>query len=116
MPPMPPMPTTYWEEPVPGRVFVFSTALAGARVETLTEGLAKAFGVKEGVLVMQVPAGSPAFVSGLREGDVITYAGGTAVTTARQLSVAVVSVDRDNGVKLVIVRDKKQQDLTLRWK
>jgi membrane-associated protease RseP (regulator of RpoE activity) len=114
--PMPPMPPTYWEEPVQGRVFVFSGGLAGARVETLPEWMGKAIGVKVGVVVMQVPAGSPAFVSGLREGDVIISAAGTQVTNARQLTGAVIGVDRDNGVKLVIVRDKKQRDLTLRWR
>jgi membrane-associated protease RseP (regulator of RpoE activity) len=114
-PPPPAMPRS-WEEPVQGRVFVFTTAVAGARVETLSEGLGKAFGLKEGVLVMQVPPGSPAFVSGLRDGDVIISAAGTPVATARQLSNAVVNADREDGVKLVIQRDKKQQDLTLRWK
>lgn len=100
---------------MPGRVFVYR-GLAGARIETLSEGLAKAIGVKQGVVVLQVPPGSPAFVSGLREGDVIVSAEGTAVATAPQLSNTVISVDPESGVKLVIVRDKKQQELTLRWK
>ena len=113
--PVPPIPRN-WEEPPQGAVYVFTTGLAGARVETISEGLGKAFGVKEGVLVLQVPPGSPAFISGLRDGDVIISAAGTAVTTTRQLSRAVFGADRDEGVKLLIVRDKKQQDLVFRWK
>lgn len=114
--PLPPAMATPWEGPVQGRAFVFSAAVAGARVETLSEGLGKAFGVKEGVLVMQAPPGSPAYVSGLRDGDVIISAAGAVVTTARQLSGTVMNADRENGVKIVILRDKKKQDLTLRWK
>ncbi|MEK7402294.1 MAG: PDZ domain-containing protein [Gemmatimonadota bacterium] len=111
----PPPPST-WEEPTQPRVFVFSNAIGGARVESITEGLSRAIGVKEGVLVIQALPGSPAYVSGLRDGDVIISAAGTTVTTARELNRAVFSADRENGVKLVIVREKKQQDVTLRWK
>jgi serine protease Do len=97
-------------------LFVFASAIAGARVESVTEGLGKAFGVKEGVLVIQAPPGSPAYVSGLRDGDVIITAAGTAIANLRQLGGVLSDLDRENGVKLVIVRDKKQQDVMLRFR
>jgi membrane-associated protease RseP (regulator of RpoE activity) len=106
-----------YDEPAPTtRLFVFGNAVAGARVETLNEGLAKAIGAKEGVLVITAPPGSPAYVSGLRDGDVIVSVTGTPVATVRQLSTTLFDSDRENGVKIVILRDKKQQELTLRWK
>ena len=41
---------------------------------------------------------------------------GTPIATVRQLSTTLFDSDRENGVKIVILRDKKQQELTLRWK
>jgi membrane-associated protease RseP (regulator of RpoE activity) len=102
--------------PVPARLFVFGAGVGGARVETLTEGLAKLAGTKEGVMVTVVPPGSPAFFSGLRDGDVIISAAGSVVTSTGELTNALRYADRENGVKLVIVREKKQQDVVLRWK
>ena len=102
--PVPPSPT----------VFMFGSTIYGARLETMSEGLSKALGVKQGVLVIQSIAGSPAFVSGLRDGDVIISASGTSVATVRDLLTIVRTRDGDEGVKLVVLRDKKQQDVTLR--
>ena len=115
--PEPPSASRVFEAPVMTRgMFVFGNAVGGARVETVTEGLGKAIGVKEGVLVIQVPPGSPAYTSGLRDGDVIVSAAGKAVTSVRQLTESLRSTGREDGVKLVVVRDKKQQDVTLRWR
>jgi S1-C subfamily serine protease len=55
-------------------------------------------------------------VSGLRDGDLIISVNGTTVATVRQLSNAVVNADRENGLKVIILREKKQQELTLNWK
>jgi len=117
MAPTPAAPPVAWDErQQPARLFVFASAIAGARVESVTEGLGKAFGVKEGVLVIQAPPGSPAYVSGLRDGDVIITAAGTAIANLRQLGGVLSDLDRESGVKLVIVRDKKQQDVMLRFR
>lgn len=107
--PMVPMP------PMPGSMWIVSDGVAGAKVETLSEGLGKAFGAKTGILVLKASPATPAYRSGLRDGDVILRASGESVSTVRELRAVLQNADQENGVKLVILRDKKQKDLTLRW-
>lgn len=102
---------------VPGvgtSVWVVSDGMGGAKLESITEGLGKALGVASGVLVLKVGPGTPAYKAGLRDGDVILRAAGQSVRTVRELR-AVAEGDREEGVKLVIQRDKRQRELTLRW-
>lgn len=116
--PMPPVPP---QEPVPGTppsrssVWIFNEGVAGAKVETLSEGLGRAVGVKAGVLVIRSAPGTPAFRSGLRDGDVIVRVDGRTVTTVRELRGVLERHDDDSGVKVEIVRERKERDLTLRW-
>jgi hypothetical protein len=115
--PMPPVPP---QEPVPGTppamssVWGFNEGVAGAKVETISEGLGRAVGVKAGVLVIRSAPGTPAFRSGLRDGDVIVRVGGRTVTTVRELRGMLERHD-DDFVRLEIVRERKERDLTLRW-
>lgn len=105
-PPMPPM--------AGAQVWVVSDGMGGAKLESITEGLGKALGVAAGVLVLKVGPGTPAYQSGLRDGDVILRAAGQSVRNVRELRAAAEG-DREEGVKLVIQRDKRQRELTLRW-
>ena len=100
--------------PMPPMVWSFD-GLAGARVETVNEGLGKAIGVPGGVLVIRVAPGTPAYRSGLRDGDVVLRARGQNVSSVRDLRRLVGDGDGEEGIKLVIVRERKQRDLTLRW-
>jgi S1-C subfamily serine protease len=95
-------------------VWIVSDGMGGAKLESITEGLGKALGVSAGVLVLKVGPGTPAYKSGLRDGDVILRAAGRSVRTVRELRAAAEG-DREDGVKLVIQRDKRQRELTLRW-
>jgi hypothetical protein len=120
MPPAPvrvrtPMPAA-GQFPARGMVWVFSEGLAGAHVETISEGLGKTVGVKEGVLVLSVRPGTPAFRSGLRDGDVILRASGRSVSNVRALQRIVAEGEEDGSVTLRIRREKKERDVTLRWK
>jgi C-terminal processing protease CtpA/Prc len=102
--------------PARGMVWVSGEGLAGAHVQTISEGLGRTVGVKEGVLVLSVRPGTPAFRSGLRDGDVIRRASGRSVSNVVALQ-RIVSEGEENGyVILRIRRDKKDRDVTLRWK
>lgn len=89
--------------------------VGGARVETISEGLGKAIGVDEGVLVMRVRPGTPAARAGLRDGDVIVRAGGQKIRSVGELRGVISMGDPEEGVKLLIKRERKEKDVTLRW-
>lgn len=110
--PVPPMAAT--PPAMPGSVWIINDGVGGAKLETINQGLAKTIGVKSGVLVLRVGPGTPAFKSGLRDGDVILRAAGSPVSSVRELR-QFVERENDDGVKLVIQRDRKQRELTLRW-
>lgn len=98
-----------------GFVWTINEGIGGAKLETVTEGLGRALGVRSGVLVVRATTGTPAHESGLRDGDVIIRASGKAVTSIRDLRNAVAWGESEEGVKLVIVRERKQRDVTLHW-
>ena len=99
----------------PRSVWVFQEGIAGAKVETITEGLGRAVGVTSGVLVIRAAPGTPAYESGLRDGDVILTAAGTPVRTVRELRGLLEQDSGEASVKLVIVRERKHRDVMLRW-
>lgn len=111
--------------PLPGRVppalipnFTFGAGLypfAGMEFTALNEDIRDVLGVKpEGVFVTNVVDGSPARLSGLRGGDVLVRADGFKLETPVDL-VQAISEARDQTLTLLVVRKRKQQNLTLRW-
>lgn len=98
----------------PTAFYWFGDALAGARLETVSDGLARALDVPEGVLVIRTVPGTATYESGLREGDVVTHVGNTKVRSVTELQRRLTSSD-DRERRLVIVREKKQRQITLRW-
>lgn len=97
-----------------GFVYWFGNdALAGARLETISGGLARALDVSEGVLVIRTAPGSLAYESGLREGDVVTHVGSTKVRSVSELQQRIASVKGDD-IRLKIVRDRKSREVRLR--
>lgn len=94
----------------------FGDALAGARLETVSGGLARALDVREGVLVIRTVPGTATYDSGLREGDVVTRVGDARVRSVSELQRALTGNDeRERERTLVIVRDRKERRITLRW-
>jgi S1-C subfamily serine protease len=70
--------------------------------------LATYFGVKAGVLVTAVEAGTPAAMAGIRAGDVITSVGGRAIEQPATLSEAVRGAQPGAVLEIKLVRDKKE--------
>jgi membrane-associated protease RseP (regulator of RpoE activity) len=111
VPPMPLMP----EMDLPVSVVVVHSSLrSGLMVENLTPQLGDFFGARngEGVLVRSVDKGSRAEKAGFRAGDVIVRVNGEAVHDSSDFSHALRS-RKDNTASVTIIRDKKEQTLTL---
>ena len=94
-------------------ISVFTSTLnVGALVEPLTSQMAEYLGVQSGLMVKQVARKSEAAASGLKAFDVILKVGSDSIATAADW-------DRDlrsnvgKPVQVTILRDKKQQTLTL---
>ena len=111
VPPMPPMPD--FDVPV-SVVVVHSSMRSGLMVENITPQLGEFFGVKSGrgVLIRSVEKGSRAEKSGFRAGDIIVRVNDQAVQDTSDFSHALRS-GSSNTVTVGIIRDKKEQNLTL---
>ena len=125
--PAPMIPTVPLPAPTAGEgrgnersVFVFSgpsaapMVIAGATIVRTNADLRETFGVKSGVLVLDVARGSPAYASGLKGGDIIVSVGRGAVTSPLSVQRAIESAEASE-LTLRIIRKKKQQSLVLRW-
>lgn len=95
-------------------VVVTSSARSGLMVENITSQLGDFFGVKNGngVLVRSVEKGSRAEKAGFHAGDVIVKVNGQAVHDTSDFAHGVKSRSGDS-VPVVIMRDRKEQTLTL---
>ena len=93
------------------------SAVAGAQLSTISDGLGRALGVAGGVLVTSAPIGSPANESGLMDGDVIARVAGQTVRRVSEVRdiVALAADNGDHAVSLDIVRQKKVMKLVLKW-
>ncbi len=76
--------------------------------------LAEYFGVKDGkgLLVHGVEANSPAAAAGLRAGDVVVIVNGATVGTEKDW-VRALRDSKGRTVSLTVVRDRKEQILTM---
>jgi len=93
------------------------SSLLGAQLAALTDGLARTVGVQRGVLVTYAAVGSPAYMSGLRDGDVIVRVADEPVRTVAELreQVQLAVNNGESSVELDCVRDKKPRKVSLRW-
>ncbi len=92
-----------------GFAYSFNGGRLGVGTQTLTDQLAKHFGVEQGVLVTEVTADSAASKAGLRAGDVITKVGSAAIEDSGDLVRAI--GEASGEVSIEIVRDRKPQTL-----
>jgi S1-C subfamily serine protease len=98
------------------QMFVISpNGVLGASVSTVGPELARKLKLETGVLVTDVPEETPAWKSGLRTGDVIVNASGQPVMSLNQLRVMILMRAAERSVPVRIIRDKKSQDVNVKW-
>jgi serine protease Do len=108
---MVPSVTTY---DIPRPAMAWASRTIGIEGEALTGDLAQFFGVKEGVLVRSVVKDSSAAKGGVKVGDVITKVNNEKITSPRQISSALRTVeDNSKTVALVVMRERKETTLNL---
>ncbi len=64
-------------------------------------------------IVSQVDEGSPAYEAGIRAGDTILTINGQLIHNDESISKALLSVEEDGEIKLVLLRDGEETSLTL---
>ena len=119
--PRPPSPPRAFSVPAPsvrvpqlemfrdGFTYSFSRGSLGITTQSLSDQLAKHFGVEGGVLVTDVRENSAAAKAGVRAGDVITKVAGSSIDDSSDLLRAMGQAKGE--VTLEIVRDKKTMTL-----
>ena len=88
----------------------------GISIQNVTPVIAKQFGLKKnsGVLVSDVLPGSPAEVSHLKRGDVITALNGTSIEDANDLRMHVARIPPGKTATLTLVREGKLRSIDVR--
>lgn len=114
IPPIPPIPAMPDIDVPVSVVVVHSSSRSGVMVENLTPQLCEFFGVKggQGILVRSVEKGSRAEKAGFRAGDVIIKVNGETINDTGDFAHALRARSKST-VSVGIVRDKKEQTLTL---
>jgi serine protease Do len=87
----------------------------GVQIQPVTADIAESLGMKNarGALVAEPQSGSPADKAGVKSGDVIVSVNGEAVEDARNLARQIGSLSPGASVKLGIVRNGREDTLTL---
>jgi predicted metalloprotease with PDZ domain len=93
---------------------LMNPSYTGAILEKMSNQLADFFGVSSGagLLVRSVVANSPAAVAGMRAGDVVIEADAKPVATTGDWAKAIKN-SHGHPLTITVLRDKKQQTLTL---
>lgn len=92
-----------------------SMLIAGAEMVPVKPGLADVLGVRQGVLLVNVPSGTPAERSGLRDGDVVVRAASAEIRDPAALHMAMLHAGPAKSLLLDVVRKGRPQRITLRW-
>jgi serine protease Do len=88
----------------------------GVVIQDIDPSLAKSFGVTvtEGVLVSDVQENSPAKEAGFDRGDIVIEYDGRAIRDVNHLRNAVAQTGVDKKVKVKVLRDGKEKELTVK--
>ena len=87
----------------------------GLSIQPINEELAEVMNLPsvDGALVSDVMIGGPAYKAGIREGDVITQVDGKPVDDPRLMRLMVGQLPPNSKLSLTILRNKKEQKLTV---
>jgi len=98
-----------------GTTLIVSSSYTGAKLEVMGPQLAEFFGAQgsAGLLVRSVDANSPAADAGLKAGDVVVKVNSVSVTSGTDW-MKIVHENRGKPINVVVIRDKKEQTLTMR--
>ena len=91
---------------------ILGASYTGALLELMGPQLADFFGAQSGLLVRAVDPSSPAGVAGMRAGDVVIKINSQPVVSSADW-VKTVHENRGRAVSIVVLRDKKEQILTM---
>lgn len=111
IPEIPPMPDIKF----PRFSMTWQDGMLGIEGESLGQQrqLADFFGVQDGVLVKSVMKDSPAEKAGIKAGDVIVKVDGLKVGSTREITSQLRSARSKRSVAVGVVRDKKENSLTV---
>lgn len=110
------------EDPQEVRIMIFGATgeresatgfFAGAEFRELDADWREVLGVRQGVMVIKVAAGSPSATSGLKSGDVITAVDNAPVASPVTL-VQLLAASQEREIRLQVVRAKDRRTITLR--
>jgi serine protease Do len=90
----------------------YSPRRLGITVTPLSDQLAEYFGVKQGVLVTEVTAGSAADMAGIKAGDVITTVSGQTIASSADVVRELGEADSGGSVEIRVTRNRKEVTLT----
>jgi S1-C subfamily serine protease len=90
---------------------VLSQRRLGITVTPLSDQLATYFGVKQGLLVSDVAAGSAGEAAGIKAGDVITMVAGQTVSAPGDLSRELRDAESGTTVEIRVMRERKEVTL-----
>jgi S1-C subfamily serine protease len=97
-----------------GTAIMVSSSYTGAKLEVMGPQLAEFFGAQgsAGLLVRHVDANSPAADAGLKAGDVVLKVNSIDVASANDWSKTI-HENRGKPLSVVVLRDRKEQTLTM---
>ncbi|MCX5872673.1 MAG: trypsin-like peptidase domain-containing protein [Deltaproteobacteria bacterium] len=85
----------------------------GVYVDDIDEPMARSLGLSspKGVLVDEVLGATPAFLAGIRKGDLILSADGKSILDRKHLSSIVAGKKPGNIIRMVVLREKKSRNV-----